>query len=134
MFNTIKLSELFDLGVNVTVTGIVLVFAMLLLLVLVLYIFGWISTAIQKAANKKSAAENEKIMREMADVNLPSATLNEAVSEGAVPNEVIAAISAAVNEFYSGSAVKPVIRSVKRSSGNRSAWAKAGIADNTRTF
>lgn len=51
-----------------------------------------------------------------------------------VSDEVVAVISAAVATMY-GSSEKARIKSIKKSSdGGRSAWAKAGVLDNTRPF
>ena len=55
------------------------------------------------------------------------------VADDGVNEEVIAVISAAVATMY-GSPEKARIKSIKKSSGGRSAWANAGLLDNTRPF
>ena len=103
---------------------------MLLLLVIVLYIFGFISSAATKAKYKKSAKEKSETLADMA-----APITNAPVSNSSEDNdEIIAVISAAVSALYSGKKVKPVIKSIKNSSTRRSAWAKAGISENTRVF
>ena len=54
------------------------------------------------------------------------------VVDDSVPDEVIAVISVAVYSMY-GSREKVRIKSVKRSK-KRSAWANAGVIENTRPF
>ncbi len=127
-----------SLALNVTITGLVLVFSMLLLLVFVLLIFGWISVGVQKAAEKRLQKKREEALN--AALEEASEVLESTVEELPVATSnddsgnIIAAISAAVAYIYSGSGKKPIIKSVKKSSARRSAWANAGIADNTRTF
>ena len=50
-----------------------------------------------------------------------------------VNDEVVAVISAAVAAMY-GSSGKARIKSIKKSDTGRSAWANAGLLDNTRPF
>ena len=120
-----------NLAVNVTVTGIVLVFLMLLLLVLILYIFGAISVGITKSKDKKASIVKAKAYADMIS-NTDSKPISTAQPEDS--DEIIAVISAAVSALYSGKKVKPVIKSIKKSSTRRSAWANAGISDNTKAF
>ena len=55
-------------------------------------------------------------------------------SDDGVSDEVVAVISAAVAAMYD-SPSKARIKSIKKSSnGGRSAWANAGVLDNTRPF
>ncbi|MBE6781414.1 MAG: hypothetical protein E7540_01640 [Ruminococcaceae bacterium] len=123
-----------DVAINVTFTGIVIVFSMLVLLVLVLMIFGLISSFATKLSEKKSERINKAQLEKMAlDTNIeePIILTQNAPSN---QNEIVAAISAAIATIYSGSGKKPIIKSIKKSGSRRSAWASAGIADNTRTF
>lgn len=123
-----------SLAINVTVTGLVLVFGMLLLLVFVLLIFGWISVAAQNAAQKKQDKKRAEALAAIEEVFEEKESIEEIPTVADESGNIIAAISAAVAYLYAGSGKKPVIKSVKKSSARRSAWANAGIADNTRTF
>ncbi len=122
-------------AINVTFTGIVIVFIMLLLLVLVLMVFGFVASIPAKISAKKS----EKLKK--AQLAAMKANSEEIVEEAPVASvstnnelEIVAVISAAIAAMYSGSGKKPVIRSIKKSGSRRSAWASAGIADNTKSF
>ena len=120
-----------NLAINVTVTGIVLVFFMLLLLVFILYVFGSISVKISKSKDKKAAKVKAEAYADMMS-NTDSQPV--AIVQTEDSDEIVAVISAAVAALYSGKKVKPVIKSIKKSSTRRSAWANAGISDNTRAF
>lgn len=123
-----------DVAINVTFTGIVIVFSMLVLLVLVLVIFGLISSFARKLSEKKSERINKAQLAKMASdtyIEEPSILSQNTTSN---QNEIVAAISAAIATIYSGSGKKPIIKSIKKSSVRRSAWASAGIADNTKSF
>ena len=135
MDKIIKEMSTFELGFTVTLTGIALVFAMLLLLVIVLTVFGGVSIALSKAKDKKAAkVKAEAYANMMADSqDEASAPVQQNVA-AADDDEVIAVISAAVYSLYAGTNIKPVIKSIKKSSSRRTSWAKAGISDNTRVF
>ena len=128
---------IFEIGAVTTITGIVLVFSMLLLLVLVLLIFGAVASFVAKSAERKANKAKADLAKQFASDPeqvaevAPSATTADNTG---VSNEVVAAISAAITVMYSGTGKKPVIKSVKKAGGKRSAWASAGIADNTRSF
>ncbi len=127
---------IFEIGAVTTITGVVLVFTMLLFLVFVLYIFGWVSNAIKKSAEKKAQKAKEELAKQIAaeqetqSVEEPTSVTDDNVVSG----EIIAVIAAAVNELYAGSGKKPVIKTVKKSGSRRTAWATAGLSDNTRSF
>ena len=129
--------SLYELGLNVTVTGIVIVFAMLILLVGVLVIFGKTIQALEgistKRAEKKRKATLEALTQDDASAKVAeenTVTDNSSAKDG----ELIAVISAAVSAIYAGSKKRPVIKSIRNSNKRRSAWANAGINDNTRAF
>ena len=124
----LSLAEKGIASAKVVLTGFVVVFAMLILLIFIIKIYGAI---IQKAQNagKKS---KEKKAETVAETPAPVAVA-PAQTDG-VSDEVVAVISAAVATMY-GSSEKARIKSIKKSSdGGRSAWAKAGVLDNTRPF
>lgn len=135
MKEIIKNMSTFELGLNVTVTGIVLVFSMLVLLVLVLILFGKISVALQKAGEKKKAKEREAVLNALSSEEVQDTPVAAVVaSDDGLSEELVAVISAAVASLYASSPKKPVIKAIKKSDVKRSAWANAGIADNTRAF
>lgn len=133
----ITLLNLFDseLAVNVTLCGLVIVFSMLIFLVLVISVFGKIMVLIQNKKLKKATnADMGNNMPLKAKENNAD-TANEITEE-----ETVAAISAAVAYIYKDSSVTPKIKSIRPFNGNknggntRSAWAKAGIENNMRSF
>ncbi len=124
------LENLKDGGVIVTLSGILIVFAMLILLVAVIWAFGKIMTAVTgsgKPPKEKKAKKEAPVADSKASAKAAS---NVSEDEG-----VIAAISAAIMMMYEGTGKTPVIRSIRPTAkGVRSAWAAAGIANNTRPF
>ena len=115
----LSLAEKGIASAKVVLTGFVVVFAMLILLIFIIKIYGAI---IQKA---ETVAETP--------APVVAAPVAPAQTDG-VSDEVVAVISAAVATMY-GSSEKARIKSIKKSSdGGRSAWAKAGVLDNTRPF
>ena len=140
----IKMKELiqqmseFELGLNVTITGITLVFAMLILLVLVLVLFGKISVLIKNSKDKKSSKNREDALASMSSNNVVekvSQPVSDTIDNNNLSEEVVAAISAAVSYIYMGSNKKVVIKSIRKNTTHRrSEWAYAGIIDNTRAF
>ncbi len=136
MADLIEKMSLFEIGLNVTVTGVALVFAMLILLVLILALFGKVSVALQKSAEKRSVKAREATLSQMqADNASNNSTVATVINdENDISDEVIAVISAAVSSLYIGSSKKTVIKAIKKANGRRSAWGNAGVVDNTRAF
>ncbi len=131
--NTAELS-LAEKGIasaKVVLTGFVVVFAVLVLLIFIIKIYGGIVTKAQQSGNKKKkVVEKQKA----APVSVTPVKVAPApVAQDGVSEEVVAVISAAVATMY-GSPEKARIKSIKKSSGGRSAWANAGLLDNTRPF
>lgn len=128
--------SLADKGISsakVILTGFVVVFSMLLLLILIIKVYSGIVSAAQNSAKKKTEAKkSEKSVKTQVEATKPAAPANAPAVDGGIPEEVIAVISAAVASMY-GSPEKARIKSIKKS-GGRSAWANAGILDNTRPF
>ena len=131
--NTAELS-LAEKGIasaKVVLTGFVVVFAVLILLIVIIKIYSGIVSAAQQGVKKKTkVAEKPK---EASAVTTPVSVAPAPVADDGVNEEVIAVISAAVATMY-GSPEKARIKSIKKSSGGRSAWANAGLLDNTRPF
>ena len=113
----------------VTVCGLVIVFAMLLLLVIVISIFGGIM-------DKANGVQKVKPAKKETPVSAPAPTPAPVVTIEEDNDEIIAVIAAAVDAIYADSGVKPVIRRIKPAATNRtrSAWASAGVYQNTRAF
>lgn len=131
--------SLYEKGISagkVILTGFVVVFAVLLLLILIIKLYSTIVQKAQQSGKKKK--EKVKIKEEIPSVSTPAAapavsTLSAQSAQDGVPDEVVAVISAAVATMY-GSSGKARIKSIKKSDTGRSAWANAGILDNTRPF
>lgn len=113
---------------NVTFTGVFIVFMMLVFLVVILSVFGSVSQLGSKKENKATTVTLPKIEKKVTTTVVEKKDKSEQISP-----EIIAVISAAVASMYMGSTKKPVIKAVKRSDA-RSAWATAGVFNNTRAF
>ena len=128
----------FTISASMLLTGFAIVFAVLFFLIFIIWGYGrLVSGAQHKYTERKNKKELEKIPAEnlaapeTAQSVQPDESVPDAAEEG-ISEEVIAVISAAVYSLY-GSKDKVRIKSVKRSK-RRSAWAKAGVLDNTRPF
>ena len=121
----LSLAEKGIASAKVVLTGFVVVFAMLILLIFIIKIYGAIIQKAQNAGKKSKEKKAETVAETPAPV--VAVPVAPAQTDG-VSDEVVAVISAAVSE-------KARIKSIKKSSdGGRSAWAKAGVLDNTRPF
>lgn len=116
---------------NVALCGVSIVFLMLVLLVICIAVFGKIMDK-ANGTTKPKAIKPPKPEKKVK----PAPTVNNTSFSSESDDDVVAAIAAAVAYLYSGSDVTPVIRSIKRSDlkTQRSAWANAGIIQNTRAF
>lgn len=121
-------------ALNLLLAGVVIVFFVLILLIFIIMIYGKIIQAVQNRSEKrkeakKAAQEVEKSKSEPAAVVPTSAP----AADGAVPDEIVAVIAAAVDSLYGEKSVK--IKSIKRSRTNSgSSWRNAGLFENTRPF
>lgn len=114
---------------KVILTGFVVVFSVLLLLIAIIKIY---SAIVQKALGLGTKKKTkEKIEGDIVS-STPSVAPAPVVQDG-IPEEVVAVIAAAVATMY-GSSAKPRIKSIKKSGTGRSAWANAGVLENTRPF
>lgn len=132
---SLSLAEKGITSAKVVLTGFVVVFAMLILLIFIIKIY---SAIVQKAQSAGSNSKKGKDKKDEKTAEKPVATPAPAVTASTatdgISDEVVAVISAAVATMY-GSSEKARIKSIKKSSdGGRSAWAKAGVLDNTRPF
>ena len=132
---SLTLAEKGITSAKVVLTGFVVVFAMLILLIFIIKIY---SAIVQKAQSPGSNSKKGKKNKDEKPAEKPAAAPAPVVTASAatdgISDEVVAVISAAVATMY-GSSEKARIKSIKKSSdGGRSAWAKAGVLDNTRPF
>lgn len=125
-----SLSEKAIASAQVILTGFVVVFIVLILLILIIKLFSFIIQKAQQGGKNKIKEESMQ-QEEAASAQVKSAVTQE--NFDGVPEEVVAVISAAVADIY-GSSAKTRIKSIKKSNGGRSAWANAGVLDNTRPF
>lgn len=117
--------------VQTIVIGLVVVVGTLMVLTGIFYLFGFIMTAINKPKKPKQAKKAEEAPAAPAPV--AKATPAPVVQSG-ISDEVVAAIAAAV-AMMAPEGKRYAVKSVSRANGNgRSAWAAAGVADNTRPF
>lgn len=122
---------------TVVLTSITLVFAMLVALCLIITLEGKIFDALNNKKNNKPAAPKAPTApaAKAAPAAKPAAPVAKA-DNGAIPGEIIAAISAAVAEVMGGNAV---IRGIKRitkpaAGSRRGAWGEAGVREHTTPF
>lgn len=130
----LSLSQKGITSAKVVLTGFVVVFVVLILLIFIIKIYSAIVTKAQQAGKtkKEKAAKTTVTSTSPAVVN-QTVQASEPVANDGLDDEVVAVISAAVATMY-GSPEKVRIKSIKKSGGSRSAWANAGLLDNTRPF
>ncbi len=124
------------LGLIILLTGIVVVFSVLVLLILIIKLYSTIVSNAQNSIESKKV-EKAKIESKPEEKAHAVETAKEKLDDGTIPGEVIAAIAAAVEVIFGEGGA--VVTSVKRArpqktSGRRSAWKAAGMAENTRAF
>ena len=126
---------------TVVIGGIGIVLGALMVLILVFFAFGKIMSVAQARAKKKEAKKIQSEMQaNLSKVSAAAPTPTPAsapapVVEDGIPQEVVAAISAAVYAMDGGAGV---VRSITKKTGSpittRNPWAQAAVADNTRPF
>lgn len=132
---SLTLAEKGITSAKVVLTGFVVVFAMLILLIFIIKIYSAIVQKTQSAgSNSKKGKKNKDEKPAEKPAAAPAPVVTASAATDGISDEVVAVISAAVATMY-GSSEKARIKSIKKSSdGGRSAWAKAGVLDNTRPF
>ena len=132
---SLTLAEKGITSAKVVLTGFVVVFAMLILLIFIIKIYSAIVQKAQSAgSNSKKGKKNKDEKPAEKPAPAPAPVVTASAATDGISDEVVAVISAAVATMY-GSSEKARIKSIKKSSdGGRSAWAKAGVLDNTRPF
>lgn len=137
-------ADLFDdkgmLMAVITTSGILIVFVVLVLLIFIFYAYGAIFRSMtaskeKKAAAKKAAEDAAKAAEQPSAAAPAPAPAAAPASDGEIPGEIIAVIAAAVAAMSGGKtyAVKKVTRAAQET-GRRTAWAAAGLYENTRPF
>ena len=122
---------------KVILTGFAVVFAMLLVLIAIIKIYSAIVTKFQdrnnvKAQKKQKVAQPKDSLKKPSVPPAPVSVAEATSSDGVTDEEIVAVIAAAVSALY-GSKSKVKIKSIKKA-GGRSAWANAGVLENTRPF
>lgn len=126
-----------EIAVIVLVTGLVVVFLALAVLIAVIKIYGTIVHSAQERSRQKKL-EKAALQIAAAEKGTPSdSSAPEPVPgpqvEAGIPDEVVAAISAAVFCTMGESVSVVSVRHSKRA-GSRSAWGQAGVWTNTKPF
>ena len=129
---TIALLALEAADGTVVLTSITLVFAMLVALCLIITVEGKLFDALNNKKNPKPAPKKES-KPAAAPAAKPAAPAPK--TEGGIPGEIIAAISAAVATDMGGNAVIRGIKRIPKNGGSRrGAWGDAGVQEHTTPF
>ena len=129
---TIALLALEAADGTVVLTSITLVFAMLVALCLIITVEGKLFDALNNKKNHKPAPKKES-KPAAAPAAKPAAPAPK--TEGGIPGEIIAAISAAVATVVGGNAVLRGIKRIPKNGGSRrGAWGDAGVQEHTTPF
>ena len=129
---TIALLALEAADGTVVLTSITLVFAMLIALCLIITVEGKLFDALNNKKNPKPAPKKED-KPAAAPAAKPAAPAPK--TEGGIPGEIIAAISAAVATVVGGNAVIRGIKRIPKNGGSRrGAWGDAGVQEHTTPF
>ena len=132
----LTLVERWIASAKVILTGFVVVFSMLLLLIGIIKLYSFIvmevqdKTSVQK--QKKDKVTQPKDSLNKSQVKPVPVLSDPSTAEDGLSEEIVAVIAAAVASTYGGKG-RVKIKSIKKS-GGRSAWANAGVLENTRPF
>ncbi|MEE1219334.1 MAG: OadG family transporter subunit [Ruminococcus sp.] len=116
----LSLVEKVTVAAKVILTGFVVVFAVLVLLIFIIKGYSFAVNMVVNKPDKIKISDNSSV-GSVVGVN------------NSIPEEIIAVIASAVSVMYSTDE-KVRIKNVKKTDNQRSAWAKAGLFDNTRPF
>ena len=129
---TIALLALEAADGTVVLTSITLVFAMLVALCLIITVEGKLFDALNNKKNPKPTPKKES-KPAAAPAAKPAAPAPK--TEGGIPGEIIAAISAAVATVVGGNAVIRGIKRIPKNGGSRrGVWGDAGVQEHTTPF
>ncbi len=116
------------------VTGIAVVFLALILLIIAISIVGKVFVMMGKNGGSKEERQQKKLQKQQEKLDKKKEKLapkSVAVAKG-VPNDVVAAISAAVAAIMGDKAFS--IKKIKRTRTQGNNWARAGAIENTKGF
>ena len=105
-------------------------------LIIIIKIYSAVISGAQRASDKRMK-KKEKVMERVSGdsgvhiIKKPAYVTPPTVDDD-IPEEIVAVIAAAV--AASGDSPKVRIKSIRKAGGGRSAWANAGVLDNTRPF
>jgi len=119
-----------QLSLIVMLTGLVIVFVMLVFLTYIIKGYGSIVRGIEEKTQNKNAVQSAPKTFAPAE---KSAQVAVPTVQGGIPDEVVAAISAAVYTMY-GTSVSTITSIRRATRPNRSEWGMAGLLENTRPF
>lgn len=109
--------------------GLVVVIGTLLVMTGIFYLFGYIMSGADRKAKKQAAAK-----KVAAPAPAPVVSPVAPAVQSGINGEVVAAIAAAVAMMAPEGRRYAVKSIARKDASGRSAWASAGIADNTRPF
>ena len=122
------LDRLQDAGMTVLI-GVVVVFSVLILLTLIFKLFGVVTGFLTKKD------DDTPVQKPVAPKAKPQPVASVPAVQSGVSGEVVAAIAAAVAAMAEADGKTYAVRRISRAAiGGRSAWAAAGVAENTRSF
>ena len=133
--------SLYDKSISaakVILTGFAVVFSMLFLLIIIIKSYSAIIAGLQRASDNRKKKKTKLVLEPVSmdkgvHIITKPAYVTPPTIDDEIPEEVVAVIAAAVAATC-GSSSKARIKSIKKASGGRSAWANAGVLDNTRPF
>ena len=136
-FNWSELSK-GDLSVLTTLAGLIIVFAVLILLTLVISLLNKMGAASKNKSDKHDIEPSAPVATSKPPVQTAPPT-GKFVAAEEEDGTLIAVIAAAVYAFGDSIGQTLAIKSVQRTSSQkgsdrRSAWANAGVRENTRPF
>ncbi len=115
---------------SVVLTGLAVVFLALLLLIGIFYLFGAVFN--KKPKVKKAPPAAEKTISTEKTPIIKAEPMP--VIENGIDDETVAVIAAAIAAMSAQTGKKLRLLSVGSAKNRRTAWAQAGLADNTRPF
>ena len=122
-------SNIWDISLNVLITGIVVVFAVLLLLIFLIKLYSTIVYKAQNRTPKSPKGGNDSATKSVVESN-GSAAMAIAQPQG-LSDELIAVITAAAVACMGNSNVR--VTGIRRRN-SRSEWGSAGVQENVAPF
>ena len=124
----------FEYVASVVITGLTVVFLCLIILVIILFLFGLVSKA--KRRYNEKIAESNRTEKTTVDIAIPKVQEVKTVPdvEDGIEEEIVAVIIAAIVQISEKSGKRLALKSIKTAKPQRTAWAAAGLIDNTRPF